>query len=497
MDIANFISKYTNYPILFIGTGLSVRYLEVSYTWDALLSKIAYELKGDKEYYLKVKASCQNKKTKEFCYGDIAQKLEEEFNLTVDKERHGKFEKINDIFFEKMDDEINISRFKIYITELLKDIKIKDSMVEEIESLKQAKKNIGSVITTNYDKLIQSILGFKPLIGNDILLSNPYGSVYKIHGCVDKPEQIIVTKEDYEIFNKKYDLIRAQLISLFIHNPIIFLGYSITDDNIKKILDTIFSFVPPNSVEAQKIRHNFLLVEYDEGNQEVEIIEHDIDVGHSSLIRINKIKTDNYIEIYKALSMIHLPVSVMEVRKVQELVQKVYSGGDIKVAITDSTSSLDNGTMVAVISYKNDIKGLRTTSSKIMEDYFKILEEEDIGSISLIDSLSINKNHYFPMFAFAKLHPELKSIKKIIGNQENNLSELYKTLNGLPHFSSVEEIEKDKNIAKSSKDNIILYNLMNDHLKLEEVESFLKLCDYKKTTAYRKLLCAYDMKKYK
>ena len=33
------------------------------------------------------------------------------------------------------------------------------------------------------DRHILKIFDFSPLIGNDILLSNPYGSVYKIHGC--------------------------------------------------------------------------------------------------------------------------------------------------------------------------------------------------------------------------------------------------------------------------------------------------------------------------
>lgn len=70
--------------------------------------------------------------------------------------------------------------------------------------------------------MVESIFSFNPLIGNNILLSNPYGSVYKIHGCVTAPETIIITEEDYKTFDKKYELIRAQLLSLFVHNPIIF-----------------------------------------------------------------------------------------------------------------------------------------------------------------------------------------------------------------------------------------------------------------------------------
>jgi len=36
MNIIDFIKKYKNHPILFIGTGMSLRYLKNSYTWDNL-----------------------------------------------------------------------------------------------------------------------------------------------------------------------------------------------------------------------------------------------------------------------------------------------------------------------------------------------------------------------------------------------------------------------------------------------------------------------------
>ncbi|MDI5499114.1 SIR2 family protein, partial [Salmonella enterica subsp. enterica serovar Montevideo] len=130
-------------------------------------------------------------------------------------------------------------------------------------SLIKTRKNIGSIITTNYDQLVENIFDFNPLIGNNILLSNPYGSVYKIHGCVSDPNNIIITGEDYANFDNKYELIRAQLLSIFIHNPIIFIGYSISDKNIKYLLKTIFSYVDLNTELAKRIKDNFLLVEYE------------------------------------------------------------------------------------------------------------------------------------------------------------------------------------------------------------------------------------------
>ncbi|ENS7467434.1 SIR2 family protein, partial [Neisseria gonorrhoeae] len=261
MNIKEFMSNYTNHPVLFIGTGMSLRYLDNSYTWDGLLSKIAIDLFGDDREYLNIKSRyCEDGR---FQYEEIAEELQSKFDKVLENDPDGRFKEINDKFFENMRAGNTLSRFKIYISTLLSQLNYKDNSNTELSELKKARKNVGSIITTNYDKLAQDIFEFSPLIGNDILLSNPYGSVYKIHGCVDDPSKIIITKKDYEKFKEKYELIRAQLLSLFIHNPIIFLGYNVGDENIKEILKTIFTYVEPNSPSANKIRRNFLLVEYE------------------------------------------------------------------------------------------------------------------------------------------------------------------------------------------------------------------------------------------
>jgi hypothetical protein len=307
--------------------------LKNSFTWDDLLSKIAFELSENSEYYFDVKAQCHiNGK---FDYLKIATLIEDKFNLVLQEERNGKFKHINDIFYENMANGTNLSRFKIYIAELFSKLDFREDMADELKNLKKIRKNVGSIITTNYDGLIENIFEFTKLIGNNILLSNPYGSVYKIHGCFENPEKIIITERDYLTFDNKFELIRAQLLSLFIHNPIIFLGYSVGDDNIKKILKTIFSYVEANSELATKIKNNFLLVEYGKEIDNELISEHDIVLEDGLTIRINKIKTDNFSSIYNSVSNLNLPVTALDIRKVQNIVKEIYAGGEIKVTITE------------------------------------------------------------------------------------------------------------------------------------------------------------------
>ena len=60
MIIEEFINHYRNHPVLFIGTGISLRYLKNSFTWDGLLKQICIDFKGNKEYYLDIKSQFEN-----------------------------------------------------------------------------------------------------------------------------------------------------------------------------------------------------------------------------------------------------------------------------------------------------------------------------------------------------------------------------------------------------------------------------------------------------
>lgn len=481
---------------MFVGTGLSLRYLENSYSWDSLLKKVAKEFNPDSEYYLDIKS--EHMEATGYAYEKIATQLEKDFNQALKSDRHGKFEYINDLFYANMKNGINISRFKLYLADLLKEVKIRELALPEIAELKKARKNISSVITTNYDKMIEQLFAFNPLIGNDILLSNPYGSVYKIHGCVSQPEKIIITASDYEEFNCKYELIRAQLLSLFIHNPIIFIGYNIGDKNIKDILRTIFSYVDYNSDEAKKIRDNFLLVEYEKGSDNTEVIEHDIDIEGFETIRINKIKTDNFIAVYQALANLVLPVSAMDIRKVQSVVREICEGGTIEVSVTEDLDELSNSDKVLVVGSRRTIKYEFLTTSEMMINYFQIIEEANSQILMLINKQKIQASQYFPIFAFSEICPEICGSDELKKQQQNKIN----TLIASPHtsckgdHSSPQDILNDQKVPQTYKMLEMICSIMSGKMNLDEIEKFLKEFEDKRSTDYRKLLCAYDLKKY-
>ena len=92
MKIEEFISNYKNHPVLFIGAGISLRYLKNSYTWNGLLKKIAFDLTENEEFYLDLKSKCYQNDT--FQYEKIATLLEEKFNTLLNENRNGKFKEI-------------------------------------------------------------------------------------------------------------------------------------------------------------------------------------------------------------------------------------------------------------------------------------------------------------------------------------------------------------------------------------------------------------------
>lgn len=495
MDIKDFVSKYHTHPVLFIGTGMSMRYLQKSYSWRGLLEKVVVDLTGNDEDFLNIDSHCN---------GDcpmMASEIEMIFNQKLEKERNGKFKSVNDSFFHGKREGRDNSRFKIYISQLLADNVLKPEMEEEIKALKTIRKNISSIITTNYDDLVEQVFQFCPLVGNKILLSNPYGAVYKIHGSTENPSSIIITEDDYKKFNTKYELIRAQLLSLFMHNPIIFMGYSLNDENIKNLLHTIFSYVDPNSDEAEKIRDNFLVVDRDKGNESTEVSEFDIVVDNKN-IKVNKIKTDNFIAIYQTLSELRLPISAMDIRKVQDIVGDIYKGANgIKVEITEDWATLKNSDKVLAIGSDKTIQYQYQTAKELMLNYFSVIEEADEQRLSLIDKYNINSAQYFPIYGFSKINKTIGhevALKKI---QDDKIKSLKEKVENAKRYENehhtVSGILEDENIKSSYKTDAIVYSvLIQKNIDLDELEEYLRNYQDPKDTEYNKLLVVYDYLKY-
>lgn len=97
------------------------------------------------------------------------------------------------------------------------------------------------IFTTNYD----GIVGLPFLNSRKVVPNSEYAYVanitpiFYIHGHVDYYNDLVLFEEDYLQFNNKKDYLYHQLYCSFIENTNVFLGYSLSDQNIKQILSEI------------------------------------------------------------------------------------------------------------------------------------------------------------------------------------------------------------------------------------------------------------------
>lgn len=218
-----------------------------------------------------------------------------------------------------------------------------------------------------------------------------------------------------------------------------------------------------------------------------------------STIRINKIKTDNYMIIYEALSLLELPVSAMDVRKVQSIVKEIYAGGDIKVSITDDLDELRNEDKLLAIGSIKTIKYTYQTSSEMMGNYFDIIDESNFQILELIDKYTIQNNQFFPIYGFSLINRGIGKVEQLKKQQKRKLRDTKDNMRSIckKKHTDIDDINNDETIAASNKIQTILYNILESNISIETIERYLRNHIEKKTTNYRRLLCAYDFMKYK
>lgn len=501
MDVVEYFKSYKTYPLIFAGTGLSLRYLEKSYTWDMLLKQCVLDIGLEERDFLKIKAKNMSDVGK-IDYPSIGSEIEKIFNEHCDENDTEITKQLNEEYFYQLDKNIKVSRFKSYIAQLVETQKYRTEMNDEIELLQKASKNVAAFITTNYDTNLEKISGFSTLIGNDIILKNNYGVVYKIHGCVNSADKIVISKEDYLKFKENYDLIRAQLVTYFINNPIIFIGYELGDENIQSILETIFSYVDINSSEGNKIKNNFLIVEYEKGSTNELISDYDIELQTGISIKIKKLSTDNFRQVYDGLNQLSLPISVMDIRKVQGIIK------DIEI---DMESAIKVSIDTDVDNYKNSDKILYIGESKVLEykhvkvidyfkNYFSIIDENSKSVVNTIDQLTIGRNQHFPIFGFNKINnADNATIQELKTRQEKQVNASIEGITIPNEVTTIDDLINTTVIAKTYRYKYIMKSIMDNVISIDDAESYIRnnISQKYSDTSYKKILLAYDLKKYK
>ncbi|MCT7357555.1 SIR2 family protein [Thalassolituus pacificus] len=281
-------------PILFFGSGMSQRYIGTP-TWYGLLEILAATCpKIDKKIaYYKQKH-------------DDPIKIGTEFSELIREWAWEEQEKFPQELFE------GNQPSNIYIKHIVSEIFQDSSTTAEAQTRLQKYENEirilksinpYAIITTNYDSFLENTFpDYAPIIGQEILRANyaSVGEIIKIHGCSSSPRSLVLTSQDYEDFGLKKKYLSAKLLTFFAEHPLIILGYSAQDPNIRTILSDIDEILAPE----HELIPNIYLVEWDENaeNTGQHALEKLIPIDHEKSVRVKSIKANSFDWIYETLS---------------------------------------------------------------------------------------------------------------------------------------------------------------------------------------------------
>ena len=510
------------FPIVFLGSGISKRYLENYPRWIELLRELWEKYNNNNFFgYLNILRQ------------DITQNgqiNDSQLNFLLNTKTASHLEKIiNAAFYSNklaIDDfsqenafKYNISPFKKILSNRFIKYSIKESYTQEFEEFKKMLMKAQIILTTNYDTFIEdsynniSTYKIQKYIGQKGFFENTFGysELYKLHGCATDPNSIIITSNDYEKFDKNSVLISSKIISMLLYSPIIFIGYSLSDINVRNIIKNFVDSL--TSSELLILEKRLLLIEWKEGEEDIiEEIITDNDIG----CRITVLKTDNFMEIYKKITTINQGVAPSEVRKFQHVIKELIVTRGKEGALNSllvSPDQLDN--IEKIIGNKNVVVAIG--DNKIifalpniltyLEDY--IIENFD-QNIDVILRYIANQNQRARLPFIKYLTEKNIDESSITPFEKERLRDRIKIFSNIDHqirlipatyretFYSLKDI-LNQGYNEEREFNVISYNIKNidnEILKkylLEKLKNMKEKGEHIVSTAFRRLTLLYDL----
>lgn len=495
-------------PFLFIGSGFTKRYFNTP-TWEEVLAE--HTKRHPNQYYSTLNTQDLSKVASE-----IAKETNNDFWQLPDE----------DTFKQEFKDKAiqTSSVLKEKISRSLKRRLIKDidnKYKDEINILKKC--SIDGIITTNWDDFCEQLFPkFQRVIGQSALISSTslqyIGEIYKIHGCMHSPETMILTHEDYEDYNNKNAYLAAKLITIFVEHPIVFIGYSITDKNIRSLFEKILFSL--SDYEIQKLQERLIFVEWvNNPNIILEIEKTTLQIGTKDLPLV-KVKTYEFTPIYELLSEFKRGIPSHLLRKYKEHFYKiVHSEAPEKQLLVVSDDEIDSNESIeyvcgfgAITKYNNSVG---YTGLKAKDIFWDLISDQNYEAEKLL-------KHTLPSLSKGNAQiPLYKYLRKVGVTSDENCKE-YRSLlkKGSPHKASdflkypSMDSQKDTSVKEAMQTHkdfpwkicaLIPYlSISNDDLELiqkfaeEQFETFFTTDQKanKYTTYYRNMLCFYDWKKY-
>jgi hypothetical protein len=311
-DVAAILKNARSAPFLFVGSGLSRRYLQLP-DWEGLLRSLA-SLTG-RPYGYFVTAGNGEPGAVATAIAEVLQPLwwsDEAFGSSRDR------------WGEVLTTRAGPLKAEVAkIAEAAGETSTRDE-VRDRELVLLSGAVIDGIITTNYDGLLERTFPeFKVFIGQDeLLFTDPQGvgEIYKIHGDMLRPESIVLTSDDFSEYADRNPYLAAKLLTIFIEHPVIFLGYSLRDPNVTQILASIATVLTRDNLE--RLQDNLILVEWDPDIGEPLISPGLVSAGGFN-IPVKVLKLPDFLDLFEALNQLERKFSATVLRRLKQHVYEL------------------------------------------------------------------------------------------------------------------------------------------------------------------------------
>lgn len=394
------LSAFKTVPFLFIGSGLSRRYLGVE-NWEDLLRKYSAVAGRQYEYY----RSTANGDLPGIATA-IAADLHDRW-WTEDRFTDSRTQNAADAVRKDSALKIEISR---YLRSLSVNVASEAALQAEVDLLRRAV--VDGVITTNWDLFLEDVFpGYERFIGQDELIfqtAQSIGEIYKIHGCSTKPNSLVLTSDDYARFNERNPYLAAKLLTVFVEHPVIFLGYSLNDANITGIIRSVAACLTTETLPH--LRDRLIFIQWDASAIEGEIGNGSI-VASGYSIPVVTVKLASFLPIFEALASLRRRFPARLLRRLKQHVYELVLSGDpheqlfVKDLEDDSDpSKIDVVFGVGAISTLKE-KGYRGLSrDDLVRDV--ILDDQSYNALAVVrqtlPSIFRSGTRYVPVFKYLR-----------------------------------------------------------------------------------------------
>lgn len=499
------LSKFRTVPFLFVGSGLSRRYLGTE-NWELLLRKYSAIAGRPYEYY---RSSADGNLPQ--IASSIANDLHDKWWADAEFARSRT---------EAADDAVRRdSALKIEISRYLRSLSVStvDPALEpEVDELRRAV--IDGVITTNWDLFLEEVFPtFERFVGQDELIfqtTQAVGEIYKIHGCCTKPNSLVLTAEDYARFNDRNPYLAAKLLTVFVEHPVVFLGYSLSDENITGIIRSVAACLTTETLPH--LRDRLIFVQWDE-DATGEIGQGEI-VASGYSIPVVTVRTASFLPIFQSLASLRRRFPAKLLRRLKQHVYDLVLSGDpheqifVKDLEADSDpSKIDVVFGIGAISAIRE-KGYRGLSrDDLVRDVVQNDQSLNADAVVLqtLPNIFRSGTRYVPLFKY--LRAALEADKNILTKLDQRVA----TAAQRDHDSFLPPLQyrkKGKLLAEDvasfqelaercSRFDVLMYAplLPKDKLQADAVREFLRTnIDLLQSsssihqTQYIKLVCLYD-----